>query len=106
MKFSLLKKADDYEVQQWLEKALDLTVYQKEKLRTNETIRFSPFYFYKRREKNKFSLWWRLTIVLLLVYIPVMWIVVLVKWLITGEQGLSRQFLDKFHYRWMERINM
>ena len=61
--FSQLKKAPEYKVQEWLEKKLELTNYQKSKLYNEEIIRFSPFYFYERKQKEKISILWRFTLI-------------------------------------------
>ena len=39
------KEAENYEVEKWLEKELDLTPYQKSKLKSDEIVRFSKFTF-------------------------------------------------------------
>ncbi len=36
MKLTNLKKASDYDVEKWLEKELDLTPYQKDKMKRDE----------------------------------------------------------------------
>lgn len=49
--FTTQRKASTYEVQEWLEKKLDLSSYQRSKLYNEEIIRFAPFDFYKDEKK-------------------------------------------------------
>lgn len=106
MKFSNLKRADDFEVHKWLENELQLTTYQKECLRNQELIRFSPFYFYRKENKNGLSMLWRLTILLYFPYVIVLIIVTLFKWLLTGNRYLGRNFIDNFHNKWTRAIGL
>jgi hypothetical protein len=47
-----LKKCENLSVENWLiENIPELTVYQKEKIRDNEIVRFAPFYFMERNKK-------------------------------------------------------
>jgi len=90
IKLSNLKQASNFEVTEWLEKTIpELTAYQKEKIRDNQTIRFSPYKFYKRREKiNSFPL--RLTII----FIPIVYTILLIglpfKFIIDGKWGYNK----------------
>jgi hypothetical protein len=106
MKLSQLRKAWDSEVEQWLSESLDLTPYQKEKLRDREIVRFSEFYFYKMPEKKKINPLWRLTIVFYLPYVLLLIIFNPFKWLLTGQWGYGQKFLDKFHSKWVRKIGL
>lgn len=106
MKLTRLTPASDYEVRKWLENTLDLTVYQKEKLRDSELIRFSPFYFYKKRPKAKTNIFWRLTIVLIPFYYLILFCLLPFMFLFTGRWGYSQKFYDKFHAYWMNKLNI
>lgn len=105
MRFSNLKRASDREVKQWLIDELDLSPYQKNKLYMDETIRFSPFYFYKVN-KVKVSPIWRLTLLVWPIYWCGLVIVSCIKWLFTGEFGFGRKFIDNFHSKWAKKINI
>jgi hypothetical protein len=106
MGFSRLKKASDYEVNDWLVKKLDLTPYQKSKLRDDEIVRFSPFTFMKNRQKEKVSFLWRTTILLIPFYILLVWTYNPIQFIFSGKWGISSKFLDSFHYPWMNKINL
>ena len=54
------KEAENYEVEKWLEKELELTPYQKSKLNSEEIVRFSKFTFLVQRNIKKPNLFWRL----------------------------------------------
>lgn len=105
MRLSYLKEANSLEVNKWLEESLQLTDYQKEKLREDEVVRFSQFYFYKQA-KGKSSPIWRLTLPFYVVY----WIAAVVmlpfNFIITGKWGYGRSFIDKFHSPWMRKLGL
>lgn len=90
------KKASDRDVQEWLEKSIvEITAYQKEKLRDNETVRFAPFEFMEKRKKvNNF--WLRLTII----FMPFVWIVLFIglpfNFLISGRWGYEYECIKWF----------
>jgi len=106
MKLSKLEKARDYEINEWLQKNLQLTPYQCDLLRDKELVRFSSFYYYKIKKRQKVSFLWRFT---LLVY-PLWWLLLVVlsffKFLVTGEFGYSSEFLDKYLHYWQNKINL
>lgn len=106
MTLSKLEKASDIEVNKWLDESLNLTPYQKEKLRSDEIVRFSPLYFYKQRQKEKVKLLWRISILLYPIYIIVLYIFLPFNFVINGKWGYNRKFLDKFHYPWLNKINL
>lgn len=106
MKLTNLKPANDFEVKEWLEKQLDLTVYQKEKLVNNEVIRFAPFYFYKRRQRKKISFLYRLSIILIPIYYSLLMIALPFTLIVRGEWGFGQKFYDKFHAVWMNKLNL
>lgn len=106
MKLTNLEQANDFEVARWLEKELNLTPYQKEVLRDREVIRFSPFYFYKRKVYKKVSFLFRLTVV----FIPIYYLLILIglpfTWIFSGKWGYGQKFYDKFHAVWMNKLNL
>lgn len=106
MKLSRLKIASYYDVEKWLEKSLELTPYQKQKLHNEEIVRFSRFYFYEHKKENKVSVLWRLTIFFYLVYIILLVCFLPIKWLFTGKWGYGDSFLYKFHYKWVHKLNL
>lgn len=102
MKLHRYEKASDYEVQAWLEKNLDLTPYQKEKIYNSELIRFAPFEFYKRR-KEKTSPIWRLSIIPWIPYIIILFTFLPFNWIFTGHWGYGDK-LYNFHSKWRNKI--
>jgi hypothetical protein len=104
MKISYLERASDYEVRQWLEKELDLTPYQKQKLYDKEIIRFSPFYFYRDSKNKKSSILWRLTILVFPIYYLLAFCFLPINFIFTGKWGYGRDFIDKFHSVWVRKI--
>lgn len=109
MNLSRLKPAYDNDVYKWLVEAIpELTAYQKEKIRDIEMVRWAPFCFYKKPDykKDKVSFWWRFTIFLVPVYVVLIWLTVLLKFVITGDRYLPQKYLDKFHYPWMRKLNL
>lgn len=106
MKLSSLTPASDHEVEKWLKEKLDLTDYQKEKLRDREIIRFAPFYFYKRAKPEKVGILWRLTIIFFAVYLILLFCSLPFKMIITGKWGYGRKFIDNFHNKWVRKLNL
>jgi|ERR1700741_354872 len=104
MKFSYLRRASDHEVEKWLTESLDLTAYQKEKLRDREIVRFSSFYFYKTQKKEKVSVLWRLSIIIYPVYYLLAVCFLPIKWIFTGTWGYGRNFVDNFHSKWTRKL--
>ena len=90
------KKASDHAVQKWLEGAIvEMTAYQKEKLRDKETVRFAPFEFMEKRKRVN-SVWLRLTIV----FMPFVWILLFIglfpNFLINGRWGYEYEKIKWF----------
>lgn len=106
MKLTNLQHASDYEVEDWLKKQLDLTPYQKEKLRDSELIRFAPFEFYKHRKQVKTSILWRLTIIFVPIYLLLLIISLPIKFVITNQWGYGDKFYDNFHAVWWNKLNL
>jgi len=104
MKLTNLEEASERDVRKWLEESLQLSDYQKEKLRIDEIIRFAPYEFYERK-MEKISLWWRFTLPFVPIYIVLAYLAVLIKLLVTGEQGLGRRF-EKFHRGWFGKLKL
>ena len=106
MNLTNLKPAADHEVQKWLEESLELTQYQKSLIYNNELIRWGPFDFYKDRNKEKSSGWWRLTLLLF----PIYWILLIVamplKFIMTGKWGYNQKFVDKYYHSWCRKLNI
>lgn len=106
MKLSNLTRASDHEVESWIIEKLRLNEYQRSKLREEEIVRFSHLYFYKPVKQNKVNVLWRLTILVWPVYIILLILTLPFKWMVTGEWGYGRNFLDKFHYKWARKLNI
>jgi hypothetical protein len=106
MKLTNLKPASDFEVKRWLEKSLELTPRQKEILTDRELIRFSPFYFYEQRKRNKISFLFRLTIFLVPVYLLLLLIALPVHWVFTNQWGFGQKYFDNFHAKWLHKLGL
>jgi len=106
MKLTNLEPAYDLEVQKWLYETIDLTPYQKEKIRDNEIIRFAPFKFYKWRKKEKILFLWRLTIFLVPFYLLILYMILPYRMIFTGEWGYGQKFIDNFHNKWLHKLNL
>jgi len=107
MNFSHFKQTSDREVEQWIIKSIpDLTIYQKEYIRTNEIVRFSPYRFLKRREPVKANFFFRLTIILLPFYFVLLFLGLPIKLIITGKWGYGSKFIDNFHNKWLHKLNI
>lgn len=106
MKLSKLEIASDYEVRDWLIKVLELTPYQQDVLRDREIIRFSIFYFYKRKKQVKVSIIWRFTLIAYLIWVLLLTLFSVLKWVFTGEFGYSSAFIDKYLYNWKNKLNL
>jgi len=84
-----LKRASTSEVQSWLFSSIrDLTPYQKEWIRNEEIIRFSPFYFMKEKKKVN-NIFLRLTIIFIPFVFLFLTIGLIFNFFITGVWGFS-----------------
>lgn len=97
MNLTNLKRASNFEVEEWLEKNIvELTTYQKQKMSEDEIIRFSPFKFFKHRKKVD-NILVRLTVI----FIPIVWIILFltlpINFLITGNWGYKYDKLNWFN---------
>lgn len=99
------EKATDYEVQKWIDNSeLELTPYQKQRLRDYDVVRLAPFYFIKPR-KRVTNIWLRLSIILF----PPVWILILISlpfnFILTGKWGYGNKTLKWFD-KWVTNINV
>jgi hypothetical protein len=106
MKLHNLKKASNYEVENWLIDKLKLRKDQERDLRNYEFIRSSPFYFYKKKEKVD-NILFRLT----LLFFPIVWILLFItlpiNFIITGTWGYNdKNILIKLIHDWMEKLRL
>jgi hypothetical protein len=106
MRLSNLKRASDYDVEKWLTEELNLTPYQKEKMRDRELIRFTPFDFYEDKQKEKISPLWRITIFFFPIYLILLYIGLPFTMLFTGKWGYGRNFIDNFHNVWTYKLKL
>ena len=106
MNLSSLKRARDFEVETWLEKIPDLSDYQKGCIRSDEFVRFAPFYFYKRNKNEKSNVLWRLTIAIVPLYLIVIICGLPINMIFTGEWGYGRAFIDNFHRKWFKKLGL
>ncbi|MEO0037328.1 MAG: hypothetical protein RIQ59_539 [Bacteroidota bacterium] len=100
------EKASEYEVIEWLKqsKDLNLTDQQKSNLYNQEIIRFSPFEFYKQRERIS-NVWIRLSII----FYPIVWLLLFLalpfKFLIKGSWGYRTEDI-KWFYKWGNNLGI
>ncbi len=107
MRLSRLEEASEYEFREWMEKSnLNLTPYQKEKLRDSEMLRHSPYYLYKKPKAESVSFLWRFTLILFPIYLLIIIVLNPIKWIFTGKWGYGQTFLDKFHYKWVRKLGL
>lgn len=97
------KKANDYDVIEWLERAIvEITPYQKQKLRDNETIRFAPFKFMESRKKVN-NVWLRFTVI----FLPIVWILLVMSmpfvYFFTGQWGYRYDSI-KWYDKWYSSV--
>jgi len=99
-----LEKVWDTEVVKWLENSIpELTVYQKERIRNDEIVRFAPFYFMKRKKKVN-NILTRFSIILL---VPVFILLILglpIHFFITGKWGYSERM--RWYGRWVHACGL
>lgn len=103
MNFTNIEKASYLEVQSYLKKSLNLTDYQMCKMYDNDTIRMSPFEFYKRKKKIS-NIWLRLSII----FLPIVWLLLFIglpiNFIITGRWGYNSKF--NFIINWLDNLNV
>lgn len=99
------ERASEYDVKNWLIENLKLTDYQKDKMYREEILRFSPFYFYQLKEKQKVSPLWRLSIIPWIIFVIVLFIGLPFSWLFTGNWGYGDK-LYKFHGNWRNKLGV
>lgn len=104
MKLSYLQRSSDFKVKDWLKEELELNQYQISRLMDSDMVRLSPFYFYERAPKEKVSILWRLTAILFLIYYIIMVCFLPFNWMFTGKWGYGRDFIDKFHSKWVRKL--
>lgn len=104
MKLSRLRRASDIEVNQWLDKELELTPYQREKLRNRQITRLGKYYFYEYEKKMGTNILWRLSIIPFIVYAILITCFLPIYFIISGNWGYGRKFMDKFHAPWVRKI--
>ena len=105
MKFYRLQKASEYDFIKFLEDKINLTAYQKEKLRDNEILRFSKYEIYTAaKAESKFI--WRLTILFVIPYILLMYLFLPIKFIFTGTWGYGGKFIENFHKPWFRKLNL
>ncbi len=106
MKLSRLIEVDRYELENWLAEELNLTQYQKDKLHRDEIFRFSDFYFYKEKPEINTSLLFRLTIIFIIPFIVLMFVILPILWIFTGKWGYPERWLRVFFYNWIYKLGL
>lgn len=104
MRFSRLRKANDYEIRKAIAETIELNPYQKEKLADREFPIYTRLKVYIEQEYPKPSIWWRLTIFPYVLYIVLVFLFMPIKWMLTGTHYLPQTWLDNFHRPWVEKL--
>ena len=105
---SRLRQASECEIINWFEKTIvELSAYQKERLHDDEKFRIGPFFFYcAKNDRKPVTFLWRLTYLIFLVYLIMMWVILPVFFLFTGKWIYPQWVLDKIHYPWCRKLNL
>ena len=98
------KEAENYEVESWIKKELELTPYQEKKLRNNQIVRYSQFTFLIQRNIKKPNLFWRLSSIIYIIFNILLFIGLPFTYLFTGSIGYSMKFYDKYISSWRGKI--
>lgn len=106
MRLSNLKKVPDYRVQKWIEESIpNLTKDQRDYIRHEEIVRFSPFDFYTREKKYLGSVFIRMTVF----FIPVVWFILFItlpfNFVVTGNWGYDMESLKWFR-NWNKKCDV
>lgn len=101
MNYHNYEQASDRDVINWLEESLNLTSAQKQKL-YNETYRYSPFRFFKKRKRVK-NLVVRFSVVLIPIVFLVIFISLPFNYLVTGRWGYSYDKI-KWYDSWINSV--
>lgn len=107
MNINLINYREDfYGLYNFLEKEIELTPYQKEKLRELHTYNNIPFLICKRIEVKKPKLLWRLTFPFYLIAYCLVFILCCLKWVFTGDLylGSSKHPIYRFMKAWHNKI--
>jgi len=104
MKLNNLKSSSNFEVERWLSEKLELTPYQKDKMRRDEIVRFSKFKFFERKERVNNPLL-RLTII----FVPIVWLLLVCilpfKFLIFGRWGYESKDIS-WYQNWTYSLGL
>ena len=105
MKLINLKRANQYDVQNWLlDNIPDLTDVQKQKIRDWEIVRFAPFYFMQKNKRAE-NIFIRLSIV----FLPFVWLILVfglpINFFITGNWGYNDEKISWFS-KWISKIGL
>ena len=98
------KRTSSLKVQKWIENNIpELTAYQKETIRYDEMIRFSPFYWYEKRQKEKVNPLFRLTIIPFFVIMLILLIGLPVNFLFVGRWGYGNKMFNTLS-KWQNKL--
>lgn len=104
MDFFRYKQVSEFDVVKQIEKRMELTVYQKEKI--HDVIRDLPYRFIYHNSPKKQNPLFRLTVPFFLIYYILVVIAMPVKWIITGDKYYSnKNILLMFLKKWGEKLN-
>ena len=87
MKLHRLKQVSYLTIQNWLEDRLELTDYQKDKMRRSEFLRFSKYKFFEPRQKENVSFLCRLSMIPFFLVWLILFIGLPINFLFVGKWG-------------------
>ena len=94
MKLHRLKQTSYLTIQHWLEDELELTDYQKDKLRRKEILRFTKYKFFEPRQKRKVSFLCRLSIAPFFIFYLILVIGLPINFLFVGKWGYGDKLFN------------
>lgn len=99
-----LQEVRNSDVVKWLENSIpELTVYQKQKIRDNEIVRFAPFYFMEHTKKVN-NVLTRFSVIFILPVLIILIIGLLFNFFITGKWGYSEKM--RWYGKWVHACGL
>jgi len=100
------KYSNRNEFKNFLIKELDLSVYQQDKLKTNDIIFDSKYTVMEKTGKVNSNALWRLSILLYPIYIVLLFLYCIVKYVFTGKFAIGSERLLNIHTTWNKKIGI
>ena len=110
MKSARYKEVSSVEINKWLcDNIPELSEYQKQYIRGDSYTSLaveSPFIYYRFTTKTKVSIIWRLTAILIPLFVLLLVTLSPIKFILTGEFGYSRTLYSKVYQGWCRRAGL